>query len=252
MKTDEAATRQLRDYDAKDVGTIFDTTTFSVADAYEIQRKVCDLRELRGERIIGYKIGCVSIPLRESMGIYHPVYGRLFNTEQWVSGATLRSKDFSVPAIEGELAIRLSKDLNPDHLDDQSILNAIGSTFVVIEMHNKIFRRQPSAAELIANNALHAGVIYTDHPSSTIPSEPGPLIVRINDIKVAEVAGIDLKKTIITSLRWLSRELKDVKTSPLADQIILCGTITGMHLIKPKDSVFVSTENFGNVLMSLV
>ena len=249
MDLDDVAARQLRDYDAKEIGTIFGGTTFTTPEAYEIQRKVSALREQRGEAVIGYKVGCVSPALRESMGIYHPVLGRLFSSEQWPSGVRLEPTQFATPAIEGELAVDLTKDLRGPDISDPAILDAIGSVFVVIEMHNKVFRGTPSAPELIANNALHAGVIRTLEKAEHLPDAPGPLTVRIDDAEVATVSGKDLRSTVVDSLHWLASELHSHRTAMQAGQTVLCGTISGMHSIDPGATILVTTENFGSVTM---
>ena len=55
------AFKMLQDYDSNTPGTIFkDNFRISVEDAWRIQSAVTNLREQRGEEVIGYKIGCVS------------------------------------------------------------------------------------------------------------------------------------------------------------------------------------------------
>lgn len=249
MNLDEIAAQLLSDYDAREPGTVFNDTTFTTPEAYEIQSKVAQLREQRGEKVIGYKVGCISPALRESMGIYHPVFGRLFDTEQWQSGVHLEPSGFAIPAIEGELAVHLSKDLPAEGLTEHPILDAINEVFVVIEMHNKVFRGPPSAPELIANNAIHAGVVQCADKAATLPDSPGPLAVIIDNQEVAQVAGADLRSTIIDSLLWLAEELTNHDAALFAGQTVLCGTISGMHLIDPGTLVQVTTEDFGTVSM---
>ena len=246
------ADQQLKDYDDKKIGSVFEHRKFSTAEGYQIQAAVSRLREQRGETLVGYKVGCVSVPLRESMGIYHPVMGRLFATEQWPSATHLQASDFAQPAIEGELAVRLGQSLAPDALSDQAVIAAIDSVFAVIEMHNRVFRAKPSAPELVANNALHAGVVHALDPAHGLPDMPGPLTVEINSVPVVEVAGADLRETVITSLRWLVGELHDQNLRLHKGQTILCGTIAGMHGISPNDTVRVITADFGSVHTRLV
>ena len=61
-KLDLFANKILEDYDAKNPGTIFKTKIkLSNDDALLLQSKVTKLRIDRGEKVIGYKIGCVSL-----------------------------------------------------------------------------------------------------------------------------------------------------------------------------------------------
>lgn len=76
------AARQLRDYDAHRPGTLFsEPAAIDLEMAYLIQREVCRLRQQRGERLMGYKVGCTSPTIRERLGVAHPVFGRLFASE---------------------------------------------------------------------------------------------------------------------------------------------------------------------------
>ena len=55
------AIKLLEDYDNNNPGSIFKTKIkLSNNDASLLQSKVMELRIERGERVIGYKIGCVS------------------------------------------------------------------------------------------------------------------------------------------------------------------------------------------------
>ena len=84
------AARQLADYDARTPGSVFgDCVMLSVAEGYKLQSAVASLRCERGERIIGYKVGCTSPKIRGQLGIDHCVTGRLFDSEKHESGATL-------------------------------------------------------------------------------------------------------------------------------------------------------------------
>ena len=81
------ASRQLADYDARRPGSVFaEGVVLSVAQGYGLQAAVAELRRRRGERIIGYKVGCTSPRIRAQLGIDHCVTGRLYATEQHVSG----------------------------------------------------------------------------------------------------------------------------------------------------------------------
>ena len=87
------AARQLRDYDARTPGTVFaEQLSLGEEQAYAIQSEVCRLREQRGELVVGYKIGCTSPGIQQQLGIDHPVFGRLFDSERWPSGMSLPSR----------------------------------------------------------------------------------------------------------------------------------------------------------------
>ena len=145
----ELARRQLADYDAHTPGTLFDDPAIriTVEEAYGIQFEVARLRVARGESVVGYKIGCLSEVVRRQLGLDRPVFGHVFSGELRSSGAMLPLDQFTQLAIEGEFGIQMDR-------------SGTLAAFPVIELHNNVFRRTPhTAAELIANNAIHAGVV---------------------------------------------------------------------------------------------
>jgi 2-keto-4-pentenoate hydratase len=107
------AQRQLADYDAHDPGRVFDDAAVSltIAEAYKVQMQVAALRAARGEPLAGYKVGCVSDAVRRQLGINQPVFGHLFATEIYRSGARIDSRAFDSLAIEGEFAARIAADI---------------------------------------------------------------------------------------------------------------------------------------------
>src|SRR5262249_56518686 len=50
------------------------------AQAYALQHEVTRLRQRRGEKAIGSKIGCTEATIREQLGVEQPIFGRIFRT----------------------------------------------------------------------------------------------------------------------------------------------------------------------------
>lgn len=247
------AQRQLADYDRHRPGTTFaDGLSLSVADAYRVQSLVADLRVQRGEHIIGYKVGCTSPVVRRRLGAQHPVFARLFDTESWPSETTLSARQFDSLAIEGELAVRLQDDLPDCDHSDAEIINAIGSVFPVIELHNLVFRGgAPSVEELITGNAIHAGFVRGDDDSHQFESNSAMLQIDINDVEVATVRGPDLPRTIVESLSWLNTELRRHNQHLRNGQIVLCGSVADLFPLSGGCRIAVTTDRFGHVACTI-
>ena len=91
------AARQLEDYDTHQPGTLFaEGCVLNVQQAYELQNAVAKLRFQRGERLIGYKVGCTSSAIQEQLKISHRVRGFLFDTEQYESGVALADRVLTI------------------------------------------------------------------------------------------------------------------------------------------------------------
>ena len=165
MDIEQLAKRQLNDYDSHQPGGLFagDSIPMTIGDAYALQFAVARLRIQRGERVAGYKVGCISAVMQAQLELDRPVFGHVFETEIRRSGATLNPDDFDSLAIEGEFAMRIVRDIPNENWLREHPGEAISSGFAVIELHNYVFRNRPhNAQELVGNNAIHAGAVLVE------------------------------------------------------------------------------------------
>lgn len=237
-RVEQIARRQLADYDRRWPGTIFaEGPEISVEEAYTVQREVARLREWRGERVAGYKIGCVSPVIQAQLGLGEPVFGYVFETEIWGSGVELDPRRYHHLAIEGELAVRLPEDVpSPDWL--QRHLGEVASgAFPVIELHNYVFRSEARRAqELIANNAIHAGVVMRE-------SEAGAGEMRV--MKNGETLGTAGPVFAFDSLVMLARHLERRGQRLRGGQLILAGSPLPLYPVEARDRIAVVCEGTG-------
>src|SRR2546425_75727 len=119
------AERMLADYDAHRPNEIFAERRkdwITLDDAYAVQRAVAELRLKRGERCLGYKVGCLSAAIQNQLGLHEPVRGYLWQSEALLSGSHLPCESpgsgqecrFVNLAIEGQIALRLIRDIAAD------------------------------------------------------------------------------------------------------------------------------------------
>lgn len=228
------ARRQLADYDARCPGTIFADPEFnpSVTDAYRLQIAAAGLRVGRGEAVAGYKIGCVSAAVRKQLNVDHPVFGHVFDSEIRTSPAELRPDEFCQLGIEGELALEIAEDVTDLESLRRAPLNWVRMVFPVIELHNVVSRGpEPSAAELIANNAIHTGIVRAGAVKPMI-AESLPICVAINGAEQG-TAEVDP----LSTLHELACLLSDHGISLRKGDIVLAGSPLPVYRIDPGDTV---------------
>jgi 2-keto-4-pentenoate hydratase len=243
------ARRMLADYDARTPGELtgepIDLTT---VQAYALQARIARLREQRGEGVIGYKLGCTSRLIQVQLGVEEPIFGRLFDTGCFPSGSRLGHASFANLAIEGELAIRLSRDLPGRPLSDEEYAGAVESVFPVIELHHYVLPAiGPPAAALIASGGMHAGLVLPVQEtacSGRVPTVEG-LDVTIND----RFAGTTREPWTMggpaATLRWLSARLADWDLSLRRGQVILTGSALPLFPVEPGSRVVTEARPLG-------
>ncbi len=243
------ASRQLADYDAHNPGTLFaEGVVLNVAQGYELQAAIAQLRRDRGERVIGYKVGCTSPRIRTQLGINHCVTGRLYDSERHASGAVLSHTEYTKLAIEGELAVELSREPTESDFSGIEVPPCVSRVVPVIELHNHVMRgERPSAGELIAHNAIHAGFV-TGYGISRKEAYGDPsLSIFADDRLLDECKGPALIQTISSSLRWLMEVVRDRGDRLGANQIILTGSIPSLIPIDENCRIKVDAPPFGSV-----
>ena len=243
------AQKVLEDYDAKNPSIIFnDKIKISNADALNIQSEVSKLREKRGEEVIGYKIGCVSKETQKKMGFAQPAYGRLWNKELHANGVNLNKKNYTNPAMEAEFGIKLNCDLNPNLISSDYIIDSVESIYPLIEIHNLIFYGDaPHGAELLANNAIHAGVILG--PENKLPNNNTTTDLKLIYNKEIVDAWSDKKwpNDMLSEVQWLAKELAKINITLKKNNLILTGAYGFPVPIDNKELIEVTSSAFGNV-----
>ena len=241
MDADElhrVALRMLADYDAGRPNEIFaerGTDWLTLDDAYAVQQAVAELRRGRGERSIGYKVGCVSPAIQNQFGLHQPVRGYVWESEAHISGCRLSPSRFSNLAIEGEIALRLRHDITTETASDADVWDCVECWFPVLELHNYVFRgTKPTSQELVAANALHAGFVAARFAESSVAAGAWPtgaealasaeIRMEIDDQLVETARPAALQGGPLGSMRWLVSSLAQAAERLSAGQIVLTGS----------------------------
>ena len=243
------ANKILEDYDFKNPGVIFkEKKIITNEDALLIQSNVARLREKRGEKVIGYKIGCVSKDTQKKMGFNQPACGYLWKSELYASGAELNKKDYTNPAMEAEFGVILNRDINPEISSYNYILESIEGIYPLIEIHNLVFYgNEPYGAELLANNAIHAGIVIG--PETKLPLEKVETDLKlIYDKEVVDTWTNKIwPNDMLSEIEWLVKEQSKKNNYLKKGDLILTGAYGFPVPINDKKLVEVTSSAFGDV-----
>lgn len=256
MNLKETATRLLEDYDAHRPGMMFGQAGLSlgIQDAYDLQFKVAALRQARGERIAGYKIGCISDTMQRQLGIDHAVFGHVWASEIYPSGAELRSEHYDGLAIEGELAVRLKDDV-PSSSWLRNNPDVIASYYACIELHNHVFRGTSSnrAAELITNNAIHAGVVLADEEACSSHFNPNTILrVDRNTQRLGQGVVSHLHNSPSDVVVAVSKHLERYGQQLKQGQFVLTGSPLPLWNVSPGDRITVQYDGLASTHCTIV
>ncbi len=203
----------------------------TVEEAYAVQDRVIAARCAVGESPVGWKVGCTSRAVQRQFGLDAPVSARLMAPFLYDSGVRLAVGDFHGCAIEPEFAFRIGSDVDPARLTDDDLLAAIESVTAGIELHHYTFvHGAPTAQELIASNAIHAGVVLGSDPRPVMADLAlegvGAWVdgVLVESAMAAEILG----SGPLASLRWLARHLDARGLRIRAGELVIPGSAVGL------------------------
>jgi 2-keto-4-pentenoate hydratase len=237
----ELAERMLADYDARMPSQLF-------VQAYALQAEIARLREQRGEKVIGYKVGCTSPVMQKQLAIGEPIFARIFDTDCFPCGAQLSYQRYANLAVEGELAVRLGEDLAASSsVGEEECGAAIAGIFPVIELHHFVLcSPQPSVVELIASGGMHAGLILAeDQAPPAALANVDHLRVWMDGACLGEVAGAELVRSAVQSLRWLAARLAEWELPLVRGQMILTGSLLNLYPVRPDNRISVDAPPLG-------
>lgn len=246
------AKQMLADYDARTPGRCATgPVTITTVEAYAVQSEIARLRELRGETVIGYKVGCTSRTVQAQLGVSEPIFGRLYAEERHLIGQRLSAACFANLAVEGELAVRLREDLSGLNITEDACRAAIESSFAVVELHHYVLPAAwPRMHWLIASGGLHAGFVCPK-PETHGNEDVRRLTVRVNDHLVGDVED-PLKLTCpVRSLRWLAGRLAEFGIRLQAGQVILTGSPLPLFPVVPSSRVVVEAPPLGTCYVEI-
>ncbi|MBI2949286.1 MAG: hypothetical protein HYY23_16720 [Verrucomicrobia bacterium] len=243
------AERMLADYDARRPNELFaerGTDWLTLDDAYAVQRAMAKLRRARGERCLGYKVGCVSPAVQNQLNLRQPVRGFLWDTEVHVSECRLSKRNFVGLAVEGEIALRLRQDISTKAISSlKDLTDCLEYWFPVIELHNRVFRGpKPTSQELVAGNAMHAGFVAAPGSENPCVAALAQAAIRVEiDGKLAETSNVaSLPGGPLGSLRWLAFALAREGQTLKAGDVVLTGSPGRLVPVRAGSAVSVTSE----------
>jgi len=242
------AARMLADYDAVNPGTVFaEGLRLELSEAWRLQTAVTGLREARGEKVIGYKVGAVSAVNQNMMGLPQPVWGRLWETELHGDGAKLKKADYANIAIEAEFGITLSRDIAPEMSIDE-IADAVAAVYPLLELHNLTLRGDsPHGHELIANNCIVCGVVR-GAPETHLASARETDLKLVYDASVVdEWDGLKWPDDILGAVNWLAGSLAEHGLCLKQNDLVLTSAWGPPVPVGEHTRVDVTSSSFGSV-----
>ena len=242
-------------WEARRSGGIVDADEVSHPDssqeAYAIQREIA---ALCGQPSRGFKVGSTSLAAQQMLGTDEPGVGLLLAPYVYDSPARVPIAPVHTPAVEGEFAFRLGRDLPPRSapyvLDE--IADAVAAVAGAIEVVGTRFSgglagkgRLLVTADCGANIAFVGGPWRHDVKSFTLTTHP--VAMMINGIMRGTGTGALALGDPMNVLLWLANQQSAAGHGLKSGEIVSTGTCTGLDPVRPGDRVQADFGELGRV-----
>jgi 2-oxo-3-hexenedioate decarboxylase len=143
---------------------------FTLDDAYRVTPALRLLREARGERVVGRKIGFTNRRIWPEYGMHFPIWGYMYSTTvhdlAGLDGA-FPLAGLSEPRIEPEIILGLSADPAPD-MDEAALIQCVGWIAHGFEIVQSVFPGWKfQAPDTVAAYGLHGALLVGERIALT-------------------------------------------------------------------------------------
>jgi 2-oxo-3-hexenedioate decarboxylase len=219
-------------------------TSFSLDDAYRVTPVVRQMREARGEKVLGRKIGFTNRKIWPQYGVYAPIWGYVY--DRTVHNLSDMSSEFSLagltqPRIEPEIVFGMSAA--PDaKMDERELLGCIEWVANGYEIVQSIFPDWKfTASDTVAAFGLHGALLIGERHQ--VSGEIDQWLRSLGNFDVTLTSGdvverghaCDVLDGPLLALKHLVSLLADDEVNPKvsAGEIITTGTLTSAMPVTP-------------------
>jgi 2-keto-4-pentenoate hydratase len=213
----------------------------SIEDAYAIQAHWTKMREARGEKIVGRKIGLTSAAIQKQLGVNEPDYGSLWQSSHYVTvnqRAEVPAGDHLQPRMEGEVAFLIGRTLRGPNITPQEVLAASEAMALVVEIvASRIADWKIKLVDTIADNASYGGFVLGEWDTKLRTEDLRLLGINIakNGEHAAEGVGSAAMGHPAASVAWLVNKLSEFDVALQPGDVVLSGGITPMLPVSAGD-----------------
>jgi 2-keto-4-pentenoate hydratase len=243
-KLDEAART------ASSIEQLSVSSSFSLADAYEIQRLSIARRLGRSERLAGYKMGFTSKAKMQQMGVDDLIWGRL--TDQMIieEGGDISLANYVHPRVEPELCYLIKKPLSGrvTMLEAWSAVEAVAPALEVIDSRYANFKF--SLEDVVADNCSSSGFVVGPWHKPDIDVSNLGMILQINGRDVGFGSSAAILGHPARSLLAAARCLGEVGEELKPGQVLMAGAATEAFALQADQNIRLEVDQLGSLSFS--
>ncbi|TKD38285.1 2-oxo-3-hexenedioate decarboxylase [Azotobacter chroococcum] len=224
-------------------------------DAYAIQDALRALKEARGVRVAGLKMGLTSHAKMRQMGVVDPVYGFITDYGAVADGGEIDTRRLIHPKVEAEIAFVTRRPLKGPGCHIGTVLAATDFILPAVEIIDSRYENfRFDLKSVIADNTSSARYVLggTHRNAEGIDLKNLGVVMEKNGEVVAMASGAAVLGHPAQSVAMLANMLGARGREIPAGTLILTGGVTEAVAVAAGDNVTVRYQHLGSVSMRFV
>lgn len=231
-----------------------DHPDMSWEDAYAVQDSLRALKQARGVRIAGLKMGFTSRAKMAQMGVSDPIHGFLTDDGALTDGGTLHCAGLIHPKVEAEIAFVTRRDLTGPGCHAGAVLAATDCVLPALEVIDSRYENfRFDLKSVIADNTSAARYMVggTPHTVEWLDLRNLGVVMEKNGQIVSIAAASAVLGHPAQSVAMLANMLGRQGRFIPAGTLILTGGITEAVPVAPGDTLSIRFQHLGSLSLSV-
>lgn len=232
---------------AKAVPQMAAANNITLKDAYNIQKQSIALREKRGEKITGFKLGFTSKAKMQQMGVHDLIWGILTDEMQILPNEIVAKNRWIHPRVEPEIAFRVSKDFDKELTLSElpQYIDGMASALEIIDSRYENFKF--SLEDVVADNCSSTGYVIGEWKNLEMEISNLKISILENDQVVENATSAAILDNPLLSVVELSRLALEAGAEVRKGHVILAGAATAAIFLKQNSHYKTTVEKLDKV-----
>lgn len=226
-----------------------------VEDAYRVGMAVAEIKQSRGRRIRGHKIGLTSKAMRDLMSATEPDYGYLYDNWFIAEGSTIDRHAMNRPLVEVELAFVMGSRLTGADVHAADVIRATDFVLPSIEIVDSRFVRRGvrTLIDSISDSASCGAVVLGGNPVTLGEIDPRRISASllINGEVVESGVAAAVMGNPINAVAWLARKMHEFGVALEEGDVVLSGSFIRAVPFAAGDTVVALFDQLGEVVLGV-
>lgn len=203
--------------------------------------------------VAGWKVALTTPVMQAMCGVDHPCEGAVLRDRVLYGPAECDTTNLGRLGVEAEIAFTVARDMRDfgQEYDAESAAEHVSTAHPAIELvdDRNADYAQITAARLIANNSLNAGIVLgpavLDWRARDLTTLPGAML--IDGEVIAEGTGADILGNPLNAVAWLANSLIRRGRMLRSGDVVMCGSFVRTQFPDVGQTVTCRVEGLGEV-----